>query len=74
MIGIAQQTIYRLRTGLFDHLQKLPVSFFDKRQHGELMSRMTNDIENVSQTLNSSFIQVFSSVLTLVGTTVLCCI
>ncbi|TQR09664.1 ABC transporter ATP-binding protein [Psychrobacillus soli] len=70
MIGIAQQTIYRLRTGLFNHLQKLPVSFFDKRQHGELMSRMTNDIENVSQTLNSSFIQVFSSVLTLVGTTV----
>ena len=70
MIGIAQQTIYRLRTGLFEHLQKLPVSFFDKRQHGEFMSRMTNDIENVSQTLNSSFIQVFSSVLTLVGTTV----
>ncbi|WP_205961761.1 ABC transporter ATP-binding protein [Psychrobacillus vulpis] len=70
MIGISQQTIYRLRTGLFNHLQKLPISFFDKRQHGELMSRMTNDIENVSQTLNSSFIQVFSSILTLVGTTV----
>lgn len=69
MIGISQQTIYRLRTGLFDHLQKLPVTFFDKRQHGELMSRMTNDIENVSQTLNTSFIQVFSSILTLVGTT-----
>lgn len=70
MIGISQQTIYRLRTGLFDHLQNLPISFFDRRQHGELMSRMTNDIENVSQTLNSSFIQVFSSLLTLVGTTV----
>ncbi|WP_342513331.1 ABC transporter ATP-binding protein [Sporosarcina sp. FSL K6-1522] len=68
MVGIAQQTIYRLRTSLFAHLQKLPVSFFDKRQHGELMSRVTNDIENVSQTLNSSFIQVFSSVLTLTGT------
>ncbi|MDF2068769.1 ABC transporter ATP-binding protein [Bacillus sp. Cr_A10] len=68
MIGISQQTIYRMRTGLFNKLQKLPVSFFDRRQHGELMSRMTNDIENVSQTLNSSFIQVFSSILTLVGT------
>lgn len=68
MIGIAQQVIYRMRTGLFKHLQRLPVSFFDKRQHGELMSRMTNDIENVSTTLNSSFIQVFSSVLTLTGT------
>ena len=71
MIGIAQQTVYRLRTNLFTHLQKLPVTFFDKRQHGELMSRMTNDIENVSQTLNTSFIQVFSSVITLIGTIVL---
>ena len=71
MVGIAQQTVYRLRTNLFSHLQKLPVTFFDKRQHGELMSRMTNDIENVSQTLNTSFIQVFSSVLTLLGTVAL---
>ena len=68
MVGIAQQTVYRMRTRLFGHLQKLPIRFFDKRQHGELMSRVTNDIENVSQTLNSSLIQVFSSVLTLVGT------
>jgi len=68
MVGIAQQTVFRLRTSLFSHLQKLPVTFFDKRQHGELMSRITNDIENVSQTLNSSFIQVFSSILTLTGT------
>ncbi|WOV87903.1 ABC transporter ATP-binding protein [Sporosarcina oncorhynchi] len=68
MVGIAQQSVFKLRTGLFSHLQKLPVTFFDKRQHGELMSRVTNDIENVSQTLNSSFIQVFSSILTLTGT------
>ncbi|WP_336824345.1 ABC transporter ATP-binding protein [Sporosarcina sp. USHLN248] len=68
MVGIAQKTVLRLRTDLFSHLQKLPVSFFDRRQHGELMSRVTNDIENVSQTLNSSFVQVFSSILTLVGT------
>lgn len=70
MVGIAQQVIYRMRTGLFSHFQKLPVSFFDKRQHGELMSRMTNDVENVSATLNTSFIQVFSSILTLTGTAV----
>ena len=70
MIGIAQQTIYRMRTSLFGHMLKLPISFFDKRQHGELMSRATNDIETVSATLNSAFIQVFSSVLTLVGTLV----
>nr|WP_106782455.1 ABC transporter ATP-binding protein [Lysinibacillus timonensis] len=70
MIGIAQQTIYRMRTGLFHHLMNLPVAFFDKRQHGELMSRATNDIETVSSTLNTSFIQVFSSLLTLIGTVV----
>ncbi len=70
MVGIAQQVIYRMRTRLFSHLQRLPVTFFDKRQHGELMSRMTNDIENVSSTLNTSFIQVFSSILTLTGTAI----
>ncbi|OXT17668.1 multidrug ABC transporter ATP-binding protein [Bacillus sp. OG2] len=68
MIGIAQNTVFKMRTQLFRHLHKLPIPFFDKRQHGELMSRVTNDIENVSSTLNSSVIQVFSSVLTLVGT------
>ncbi|WP_409273555.1 ABC transporter ATP-binding protein [Neobacillus sp. SCS-31] len=68
MIGIAQDTVSRLRTDLFSHLHRLPISFFDKRQSGELMSRVTNDIENVSSTLNSSVIQIFSSVLMLVGT------
>ncbi|RYI26905.1 ABC transporter ATP-binding protein [Bacillus infantis] len=68
MIGIAQNTVFKMRTQLFRHLHKLPIPFFDKRQHGELMSRVTNDIENVSSTLNSSVIQVFSSVLNLVGT------
>ncbi|HWI49459.1 MAG TPA: ABC transporter ATP-binding protein [Rummeliibacillus sp.] len=70
MIGIAQQTVYRMRSGLFTKLQRLPISFFDKRQHGELMSRMTNDMDNISSTLNSTFIQVFSSILTLVGTVI----
>nr|WP_244093880.1 ABC transporter ATP-binding protein [Jeotgalibacillus sp. R-1-5s-1] len=68
MVRIAQQTVFTMRTQLFEHLQKLPIPFFDKRQHGELMSRVTNDMENVSSTLNSSVIQIVSSVLTLVGT------
>ncbi|MBP1157407.1 MULTISPECIES: ABC transporter ATP-binding protein [unclassified Paenibacillus] len=67
MIGVAQQTVYAMRSDLFRHLHKLPVSFFAKRQHGEVMSRLTNDIDNVSQTLNSSFIQLVSSVLTFIG-------
>lgn len=68
MIGIAQKTVSHLRSILFSHLHKLPMAFFDKRQQGELMSRVTNDIENVSATLNSSVIQIFSSTLTIVGT------
>lgn len=68
MVRIAQDTVFTMRTGLFNHLHKLPIPFFDKRQHGELMSRVTNDIENVSSTLNSSVIQIVSSILTLVGT------
>lgn len=68
MIGIAQDTVYVMRNQLFKKLHQLSIPFFDRRQHGELMSRVTNDIENVSSTLNSSVIQVFSSILTLVGT------
>lgn len=68
MVGIAQNTVFSMRTELFEQLHRLPIHFFDKRQYGELMSRITNDIENVSSTLNTSVIQIFSSILTLVGT------
>jgi len=68
MITISQKTVYRMRVQLFDHLHRLPIPFFSKRQHGEIMSRVTNDIENVSSSLNSSVIQVFSSILLLIGT------
>ncbi|CAM4227514.1 ABC transporter ATP-binding protein [Lacicoccus alkaliphilus] len=68
MVGLAQRTIYNLRVRLFSHMQQLSVRFFDKRQHGELMSRMTNDIETLSQTMNSSFIQFTTSIVTLIAT------
>jgi len=70
MISIAQETVYRMRLDLFRRLHRLPIPFFAKRQRGELMSRMTNDMDNVSSTLNSSAIQVFSSVLILVGSVI----
>lgn len=70
MVGIAQNIVYRLREQIFHQFHRLPISYFDKRQHGELMSRVTNDIDNVNNTLNQSVIQIFSSVLTLVGTIV----
>ncbi|SDQ89411.1 ABC transporter ATP-binding protein [Virgibacillus salinus] len=70
MVGIAQNTVYSLRSNLFHQFHRLPISYFDKRQHGELMSRITNDIDNVNNTLNQSVIQIFASILTLVGTLV----
>ncbi|RXK19028.1 ABC transporter ATP-binding protein [Macrococcus sp. DPC7161] len=70
MAKISQDTIYRLRKLLFTKFQRLPIPFFDKRQHGELMSRMTNDIDTISQVLNTSFIQFTSSAITLIGTVI----
>lgn len=68
MVDIAQQTVYKLRKNLFEQFHRLPISYFDKRRHGELMSRLTNDIDNINNTLNQSVIQIFASVLTLIGT------
>lgn len=68
MVDIAQQTVYTLRKNLFEQFHRLPISYFDKRQHGELMSRLTNDIDNINNTLNQSVIQIFASILTLLGT------
>ncbi|MEW9121777.1 MAG: ABC transporter ATP-binding protein [Thermotaleaceae bacterium] len=68
MIGIAQKTVLQIRKDLFEKLQTLPLRFFDGKPHGELMSRFTNDIENISNTLNTSTTQIFSSILTVIGT------
>nr|WP_281940105.1 ABC transporter ATP-binding protein [Paenibacillus tyrfis] len=67
MSGIAGRTVWELRRDLFAHMQELPVRFFDKTPHGELMSRTTNDIDNVSNTLNQSLLQLITSVVTLLG-------
>ncbi|MGF7031278.1 ATP-binding cassette subfamily B protein [Paenibacillus mucilaginosus] len=67
MIGTAQKAVAAMRADVFAQLQRLPIPYFAKRQHGELMSRFTNDIDNVSQTLSSSFIQICSSVITFTG-------
>ncbi|WP_143760366.1 ABC transporter ATP-binding protein [Paenibacillus sp. FSL R5-0766] len=67
MIGVSQLTVKDLRHALFSRLQELPVSFFDKNQSGDLMSRATNDIDNVSTTLNQSVTQLMSSAILLVG-------
>ena len=68
MIRVSQKTIHQLRGELFKKIQLLPLSFFDKRQQGDLMSRMTNDIDNLNAALSQSVIQIVSSVLTIIGT------
>ncbi len=67
LLGMAQYAVRDIRTDMFARLQTLPVGFFDRRAHGELMSRLTNDVENISQILATSFSQLLSSVLSLVG-------
>jgi ATP-binding cassette subfamily B multidrug efflux pump len=71
MVQLAQQTVLTLRDDLFTHLQTLPIRFFDQRPHGETMSRLTNDVENVNQVLSESLSQIISGLLTIVGVIVL---
>ena len=67
MIRVAQRGVRRLRKELFDKLQELPLSYFDKHPHGELMSRFTNDADNVQMALEQSLVSLFSSCLMFVG-------
>jgi len=71
MARVAQKGCNRLRRDLFDKLQELPLSYFDAHPHGELMSRFTNDADNVQMALEQSVVQLFSSVITFVGTVVM---
>ena len=71
MVHVAQHTVAALRQDLFDRLQQLPISYYDRHQSGDLMSRFTNDIETVSEMINSSFASIVSNVLTFVGTVVM---
>ena len=71
MISVAQKTVGIIRADLFNKLQSLPLPFFDSNSHGELMSRFTNDIDNVSDALNTSISQLFTSTITLTGIFVL---
>jgi len=65
--GITQRTIYRLRETVELKIHRLPLNYFDKHQRGELLSRVTNDIDNVSQTLQQTLSQLFNSLLTVIG-------
>lgn len=67
MATVGQKMIHRIRTTLFSSMKKLPLAFFDKRQHGELMSRLTNDVDNISTTISNSMTQLLTYLFTIVG-------
>ncbi len=67
MVKLAYKTTNTIRKDLFNHLQSLPLKYFDSKTHGEIMSRFTNDIDNIQMMLEQSIVQLFSSLFMLVG-------
>lgn len=67
MASVAQRMIRYIRTSLFSHMKKLPLAFFDKHRHGELMSRLTNDVDNISTTISDSLTQLMMYSFTISG-------
>ena len=68
MIYVSQGTQLRLRKQLFDHMERLPLSYFDSHSHGEMMSTYTNDVDSLRQVISTSMAQVFNSLITIVVT------
>ena len=68
MIHISQGTMLRLRKTIFEKMQHLPVSYFDQRSHGDIMSVYTHDVDSLRQMISTAMAQVFSSVITIVAT------
>lgn len=68
MVKAAQQVVFDIRRDLFEHVQTLPLKFFDSRRHGDIMSFFTNDIDTMADALNNSFAMVIQSFIQIVGT------
>lgn len=71
MVITSQKVIREIRSDLFAHTQKLPLSYFDAHTHGELMSRFTNDVDTVQEAMNSSFAMIIQSFMQLFGTIIM---
>lgn len=67
MASIGQRIIYHIRDVLFAHIRTLPLAFFDRHRHGELMSRLTNDVDNISTTISSSLTLLLTYGFTIIG-------
>ena len=67
MAGVTQNVTYHLRREISQKINHLPLKYFDRQTHGEVLSRVTNDVDTVSQTLNQSIQQIFTSLVTVIG-------
>lgn len=67
MSGVAQNTVYEMRKDVKSKLSRLPLRYYDQQSHGEVLSRVTNDVDNISNTLQQSLTQLITSIVTLVG-------
>lgn len=71
MVKAAQQVVFDIRRDLFAHMQTLPLRFFDKKRHGDIMSLFTNDIDTIADALNNSFAMAIQSFIQMIGTLVI---
>ena len=67
MAGVTQRTVYRLRRRVDEKLGRLPLRYFDRQSRGDILSRVTNDIDNIAQTLQQSLTQLITSLFTVIG-------
>ena len=67
MVGVAQRTVYRLRRAADEKLGRLPLRYFDDHPHGDVLSRLTNDLDNIAQSLQQALTTLITSVLTIIG-------
>ncbi len=71
MTGVSMKVTYRLRKDISEKINTLPLSYFDKNSHGDILSRVTNDVDTISQTLNQSLSQIITSVTMVIGVVVM---
>src|SRR5258708_32225523 len=71
MTGVSMKVTYRFRKDISEKINRMPLRYFDGTNHGEVLSRITNDVDTVNQTLNQSLSQIITSITTLIGVTVM---
>lgn len=71
MSSVTAKVTYKLRNDIFDKMHRLPFGFYDKTTHGEVLSRITNDVDTISQTLNQSLTQIITSITSLLGVSIM---